>query len=220
MIITCKKCGKAKKDTDFCKDKSRKSGLHPYCKECNKKRIVLYTALHREEARERSRLWVLNNKERVKEYREDPSVKKHKKTYMKGYRAQNCSSIKEKQKAYDSDRIKKDLSYARAISFRKHLGVALKSNAVNSVIATDIGCSIGKARKHLESLFQTGMTWDNWGRHGWHIDHIRPLSSFNLTIPKQFKEAVHYTNMQPLWAYQNLEKGKHYVHCTTHTKKS
>jgi hypothetical protein len=48
------------------------------------------------------------------------------------------------------------------------------------------------------------MTWDNWTTDGWHIDHIKPLaSSFDLTDRKQFLEACHYTNLQPLWAKDN-----------------
>ena len=51
------------------------------------------------------------------------------------------------------------------------------------------------------------MTWDNYGRYGWHIDHIKPLCRFDLTDGKQLLEAVHYTNLQPLWASDNYAKG-------------
>lgn len=54
------------------------------------------------------------------------------------------------------------------------------------------------------------MTWDNYGKGSdkWNIDHIRPLASFDLTDPIKFKQAVHYTNLQPLWQKDNLKKGK------------
>lgn len=68
-----------------------------------------------------------------------------------------------------------------------------------------LGCSVKELREHLESQFQLGMSWGNYGK--WHIDHIKPLASFNLTKQNEFKEACHYTNLQPLWAKDNLSKG-------------
>jgi hypothetical protein len=75
----------------------------------------------------------------------------------------------------------------------------------------DLGCSFEKLKRHLESQFQPGMTWKNYGLHGWHIDHIKPLVLFDLTNRKQFLEACNYKNLQPLWAKENLsKKGKIY----------
>lgn len=59
---------------------------------------------------------------------------------------------------------------------------------------------------HLESKFRPGMTWENRGKKGWHIDHIKPLSAFDLTDPGQVSDACHYTNLQPLWWKENLDK--------------
>lgn len=69
------------------------------------------------------------------------------------------------------------------------------------------GCTADKLKAHLESLFQEGMTWENYGRHGWHIDHIRPVSSFK---PEEWEQINHYTNLQPLWAEDNLSKSNKY----------
>ena len=55
------------------------------------------------------------------------------------------------------------------------------------------------------------MSWDNWSIKGWHIDHIRPCSSFDLSDPTQQKECFHYTNLQPLWASENLKKNNKWV---------
>ena len=60
---------------------------------------------------------------------------------------------------------------------------------------------------HIESLFKEGMAWDNYGRHGWHVDHIRPLSSFNLDNYDEYTKAWNLSNLQPLWAKDNLSKG-------------
>jgi hypothetical protein len=70
-----------------------------------------------------------------------------------------------------------------------------------------LGCSVDEFKAHLESLFQPGMTWDNHSKEGWHIDHIKPCASFDLTDPKQLAECFHYTNQRPLWAFDNLSKG-------------
>ena len=75
----------------------------------------------------------------------------------------------------------------------------------------DLGCSVAFLRKRLEDLFQDGMSWSNWSPEGWHIDHIRPLAMFDLTNREQFLEACHYTNLQPMWATDNIKKGARYV---------
>ena len=75
-----------------------------------------------------------------------------------------------------------------------------------------IGCSIESLKQHLASQFQAGMSWENYSYRGWHIDHKRPCASFDLTDPAQQKACFHYTNLQPLWAKDNLSKGAKYEH--------
>ena len=69
-----------------------------------------------------------------------------------------------------------------------------------------IGCSIAELRSHLEKLFTTGMTWDNYGHNGWHIDHKRPCASFDLSQPEQQRTCFHFSNLQPLWEADNIRK--------------
>jgi len=69
-----------------------------------------------------------------------------------------------------------------------------------------IGCSVEELKKHLESCFSQGMTWENYGLHGWHIDHIRPCASFDLTDPEQQRECFNWNNIRPLWAKENWVK--------------
>lgn len=71
-----------------------------------------------------------------------------------------------------------------------------------------LGCTYEQLLEHLSSQFADGMNWDNYGE--WHIDHIRPCASFDLLDPEQQRQCFHYTNLQPLWATDNLRKGASY----------
>lgn len=95
-------------------------------------------------------------------------------------------------------------------SQRSRVRQALKLNKKAHCTIDLLGCSPMELREYLESKFEDGMTWENRGLHGWHIDHIKPCASFDLSDPEQQKECFHYTNLQPLWAKDNLSKGSHY----------
>lgn len=71
-----------------------------------------------------------------------------------------------------------------------------------------IGCSTKELKEYIEAKFQPNMTWDNYGE--WHIDHIKPCSSFNLADPQEQRACFHYSNLQPLWAMDNLIKADKY----------
>ena len=68
-----------------------------------------------------------------------------------------------------------------------------------------VGCSIGELKKHLSFQFTEGMSWENYG--DWHIDHIKPCASFDLSIEEEKHKCFNYSNLQPLWAKDNLKKG-------------
>ena len=90
---------------------------------------------------------------------------------------------------------------------KERIGKALKGLYKSGSAVKDLGCSIPEFREYLEKKFQDNMSWNNYGRKGWHIDHIIPLANFDLTIREQFLCACHYTNLQPLWALDNRLKG-------------
>lgn len=95
-----------------------------------------------------------------------------------------------------------------ARSLRHQLLRAVKPTGAKPASALELlGCTIPEFRRYIEAKFLPGMTWDNWTTDGWHIDHIRPLASFDLTDPAHVAAACHYTNLQPLWAVDNLRKG-------------
>jgi hypothetical protein len=92
-----------------------------------------------------------------------------------------------------------------AENLRSRISRAIRRNLKGGSAVDDLGCSIEELKEHLESQFQEGMAWDNYGK--WHIDHINALVKFDLTDEQQFKKAAHYSNLQPLWAKDNISKG-------------
>ena len=90
---------------------------------------------------------------------------------------------------------------------RIRLNKALRNNQKYGNTIKLIGCSIEQLKQHLESKFKLDMSWNNYGIYGWHIDHIKPCASFDLSKPSEQRKCFHYTNLQPLWAIDNLKKG-------------
>ncbi len=119
-----------------------------------------------------------------------------------------------------------DKSYAIGVNLRARVGQALRtypatqSASVTAWIRELLGCPIGELITYLQSKFLPGMSWENYGRKGWHIDHIRPLSSFDLTDVEQRCIAFHHTNLQPLWASDNWGKGGRYDAAETTLRKA
>ena len=106
---------------------------------------------------------------------------------------------------YMSNRYKTDTNFRLACNLRRRLKHAIEGNYKVGSAVRDLGCSIENLKCHLENQFQPGMSWENQGQ--WHIDHIVPLSKFDLTNKEQLLKACHYTNLQPLWAKDNIAKG-------------
>lgn len=114
---------------------------------------------------------------------------------------ENAGQHLKNQREYKQQRCKTDLLYKLKRRVRSRLGRIAFNNSIRT---TDwLGCSIADLKVHLESKFAPGMTWDNYG--DWHIDHIVPLAS--ATDEQETLKLCHYTNLQPLWAKDNLSKG-------------
>ncbi len=113
----------------------------------------------------------------------------------------------DKRKDQLRSRYNSDVNYKLKVLLRRRLSLAIDRDTKCGSAVNDLGCSILEFKSYIESKFQPGMSWDNWSKDGWHIDHIKPLVSFDLSDRKQLLEACHYTNLQPLWANENLSKG-------------
>jgi hypothetical protein len=91
---------------------------------------------------------------------------------------------------------------------RNRIRTALNGNGKSASTEDLIGCSFDQLRDHLEKQFLPGMTWSNNTTNGWHVDHVRPCASFDLTDPVQQRQCFHYSNLRPMWAAENRSKGK------------
>ena len=98
-----------------------------------------------------------------------------------------------------------DFAFRLRSNLSRRLRHALKNNSKKSSVLKYLGCSIDNFKKYIENKFEYGMSWKNYGE--WQLDHIVPLSKFDLTDEQQLMIALHYSNHQPLWNKENIVKG-------------
>jgi hypothetical protein len=186
------------------------------CVECPGKDVLSAKARewrrkNRERSRSSSRQNCRNEKAKHPERVKDRAL-----AATKRYQARHPDRIVETRKKgggrrreYERKRRATNLNARISCNLRTRLYCAVRNNQKTGSAVKDLGCTITELKCHLESQFQPGMSWENWG-HGkdkWHIDHILPLSKFDLTDRAQFLRACHYKNLQPLWADDNIRKG-------------
>lgn len=117
--------------------------------------------------------------------------------------------IREYHRKYRNNKRKTDLGYRIRCNLSGRLHAALKGVCASAKTMTLLGCSIESLKTYLESKFETGMNWENYG-NGWHIDHIMPCAIFDLTNEEHRKHCFHFSNLQPLWAIDNIKKSDHF----------
>lgn len=141
--------------------------------------------------------------EEKKQYHIDYRKKNREKNRLRAikYRIDNKDDIQRRAKErYKNTFINKQLLQNTRVRIRK----ALSGNRKSSTSILLLGASTEEVRLFISSKFTKGMTWDNYGKNGWHLDHIKPCSSFNLSDPDEQKKCFHYTNLQPLWATKEI----------------
>jgi hypothetical protein len=158
--------------------------------------------------KENIRKHYLKNKEAKIEYQKKYNLKNRetKKEYDKQYKQKNKKAMRK----YYREKKKNDLNFKLASNIRVRILMALKKNKKSQKTMKLLDCSISQLWDYLESKFEPGMTKENHGLYGWHIDHIKPCASFDLRCPVQQLACFHYSNLQPLWAKDNIKKGKKY----------
>lgn len=233
-MAVCTLCKNEKSADKFYKCKQKTNGLSSRCKECQKlvskkyysenkdyckAKSKVYRAEKKEEIYEKQKEWVSKNKDKVKEIKSS-----WKKRNPEAVRAQARSDYwrnrekilarKSKSRSEDRTTDREYLRKRRAENPLQKITDAMgnrmrdalrgrKARAWRSIV----GYSIDDLKRHLESQFAVGMSWENYG--DWHIDHIRPVSSFDFSKNKYdvAKQCWALENLQPLWAVDNLRKG-------------
>jgi hypothetical protein len=163
------------------------------CIECQK----VITKARRPKRRKWEREYRLRDVEKykAKERRQHHRNKKKRNAYCRLYNRKNYDRLREVNKAWRKANPKRFNRLTNLL--RTRLRVALKGKAKKGSAVRDLGCTIEWFQAYIAARFTEGMTWENHGTV-WHLDHIKPLSKFDLTKRKQLREAVHFTNIQPL----------------------
>lgn len=215
----CIICNVEKHILDFHKRKDSKDGLRNECKICTRLRINNYRKNNTDKVNEWNRETyyrnIVKHKETKKIYRDNN--KESQKIRLKNYRDNNQEKIKKyyfdnkdglnkKALCRINKRKKNDKMFSVICSIRARVyGFLRLSNITKKNKTLDIvGCSPENLRDFLEKKFVDGMSWENYGRNGWHIDHIIPLSS--AKTEEEIYKLCHYTNLQPLWEKDNIKK--------------
>jgi hypothetical protein len=144
--------------------------------------------------RDRNRVRPRTDEIRAKEAKRREVRRPHRRTYFN---------------RYQSERRRTDPQYRVRCALAGRVLTAIRRQYGDKAAKTMelIGCSVSELMAHLEAQFLPGMTWDNHAIDGWHIDHIVPCASFDLTDPVQQRACFHWSNLQPLWAFDNIVKG-------------
>lgn len=175
--------------------------LFPYRKDSGKHRTECKDC-----CRKRSRQWKRENDFDRKQYQKH---REKKLASAQAYRRnpENKMKIRSNQNSWRKKQMKNNPSYKIAHNLRRRCLLALHGKYKHDTTFKLVGCSAEELKKHLESLWQDGMNWENYGIGGWHVDHKIPISSFDLTKEEEQRKAFHFSNLQPLWEKDNLIKG-------------
>ena len=175
MLKKCSKCLIEKELVEFSKHSKTKDTFQYWCKYC--------TLNCEKKYRNKNYISIVSNK--------------------KAHRSKR--SIKDKRNKHEREKRARDFVYKFAVNMRNRFNSWLNGFKKDKRTFEYINCTKQELVKYLESLFQPGMSWENYGE--WHIDHVIPLSSFDRTNEEDMHKAWTKENLQPLWAIDNIRKG-------------
>jgi hypothetical protein len=202
---TCNQCNTEKPYSDFHKKTSSKDGFTTICKNCRKVYTNNFYIQNSETIKLKRKEELQLFPERVKNRRKKTYQKNRDKRIeeVKIHYKNNKESIIETKKKYIAKRRKIDIEFKLQMIVRSRLSKFI-SGKTNEFMEKILGCNFSNFKIYIEEKFVDGMSWENHSIHGWHIDHIIPLSS--AKNKEDLYKLCHYTNLQPLWAKDNLLK--------------
>ena len=205
-----KKCSKCKTIKNLSFFHKRSGGyLRSRCIECSKEDRIKYmsenvdkikTAYKKDYERRKDK-----SKEYGKTYRE--ANKEREKERNKKWSSENRDNINSRNTKYRNNKIKDPLFKLKE-NIRCLIRISIKKSkfSKNTKTYKILGCSYDEFKSYIESLFESGMTWENYPN--WHLDHKIPISWADSE--EDIIKLNHYTNFQPKWAFDNLSKGNKY----------
>jgi len=205
---TCTKCKESKELSEFHKQSRNKDGLESWCRSCCSfyKKNVRNARSNAEKEQHKTKE---SNRKKISYSTRSNTTKN--KYNVKRRITRNSEANKERSRKHDNDKYNNNELYKLKKILRSRLYCALKNDQKSGSAVSDLGCTIEEFKQHLESQFEDWMTWDNHGpydkdRRTWQIDHIDALANFDLSNREEFLKVVHYSNMQPLLALDNILK--------------
>lgn len=191
-VKRCTKCGNVKLLSHFHNNKLSKDGKNCWCKDC----IKNYHLSNRYFLLIKSRIYEIKNRDK-----------------RIAYRKNNADGIREKNKRYKIRKNKEGSGFKICRNISKGIAKSLQYGKSGLHWERMVGYTSNALMKHLEKLFTDGMSWDNYGKEGWHIDHIIPKSSFHITSYDcaEFKECWSLDNLRPMWATTRIINGIEYL---------
>jgi hypothetical protein len=226
----CYCCDKWRPLSSFNKSKTVWDGLDRQCRNCqkayrekNKARLLAQKKEYRNKNKEKLRQYKIDNKERFDAYNKEYQARYRKENkevlqqYFKERYQEKKDSIRKAQCLYNqipSVRKANTLRHKKWLQKESNRLVHNQRTRICKLLRGErkynsskdlIGCTIDFLKEYLSNKFTDGMFWDNYGE--WHVDHIRPCNSFDLTDLKEQQKCFHYTNLQPLWGSENCSKG-------------
>jgi hypothetical protein len=190
-----------------CKEKEKENNAEWYQnnKEQKKKTSAEWYQNNKEHANKVSKEWYQNNKEHAAKVSKEWRLKNKEKD--KNDQAKWRLENKEWRRNYENNRYKTDINFRLTKLCRGRIRKIIKGENKSVSTMELIGCTPDELRQHLESKFEPWMNWENQGLGGWDVEHIIPMSKFNLICPVQQHACCHWSNLQPMEHIANIKKG-------------